>query len=127
MLVSSTHREAWRRSWALEAEALEVRRRQFQAVAPLAAAELHQRWPGVGVWLFGSVLGEGFRPGSDLDLAVEALAASEQLTALAQLEQQLDAEVRRLGIAPIPIDLVRIESLPLPWQQRIRLHGQRLE
>jgi len=44
------------------------------AVVLLAVAELHQHWSGLGVWLFGLVLGQGFRFGSDLDLAVKSLA-----------------------------------------------------
>jgi predicted nucleotidyltransferase len=126
MVLSPSHRETWRRSWDLEAKSLAIRRRELQQAACLAGAELTQRWPDLGVWMFGSALGEGFRLDSDLDLAVEGLASGELLRALALVEQRLDAELPRLGIAPIAIDLVRIESLPPPWQERIRRLGQRL-
>jgi predicted nucleotidyltransferase len=126
MVLSPAHRETWLRSWDLEAEALAKRRRELQEAACMAGTELTQRWPDLGIWMFGSTLGEGFRLDSDLDLAVEGLANGELLTALALVEQRLDTELRRLGIAPIAIDLVRIESLPPPWQDRIRRLGQGL-
>jgi predicted nucleotidyltransferase len=117
MAVSEAHRRHWQQRWAAEARAIEQLRQASLAQAEVAADRLRQRWPGLGgIWVFGSLLGEGFAAHSDIDLAVEGLPTADLLTALAVAE----------AAGAIPLDLVRLESLPPHWQQRIRAHGRRL-
>ena len=64
----------WRSRFAADRDKLAERRRLGLAQAHAAAERLRSRWPGLtGVWLFGSVLGPGFREHSDLDLLAEGL------------------------------------------------------
>lgn len=126
MLVTPSQRAFWQRHWAAEAEACEQRRRQLQEVAASVAEALRQRWPALTVWLFGSVLGPGFREDSDLDLALEGLPSEALLEAMAVAETRSDALLIAADKAPVAVDLVRLEALPEPWQARIRRDGQRL-
>ena len=117
MAVSEAQRRHWQGRWAAETKEIERRRRAAWAKAEAAAVELTRGWPTLaGIWVFGSVLGHGFSPQSDIDLAVEGLPAADLLAALAVAETG----------GPIPLDLVRLESLPPHWQQRIRDQGRRL-
>ncbi|MFN9620810.1 MAG: nucleotidyltransferase family protein [Synechococcaceae cyanobacterium] len=115
MLVTPGQRDHWRQRWASEAARREQRRVQLRSQAAAIAATLRQRWPDVSVWLFGSVLGPGLHADSDLDLAVAGLPADELLDALALAE--------RPGSAGVAVDLVRLETLPIHWQERIRAEG----
>ncbi|MCP9858747.1 MULTISPECIES: hypothetical protein [unclassified Cyanobium] len=54
---------------------------------------------------------------SDSDLAVDGLPKLDLLEPMAEAE---------FTAGNIPVDLVRLESLPPHWQQRIRERGQRL-
>lgn len=126
MTLTAAQRQHWRQLWAREADALEGRRQQLLVVAKAVAKELQGLWPEVGVWLFGSVLGPGFHDGSDLDLAVERLPREALLEALALAERCADAQLQTLGCSPVAVDLVRLEALPVPWQERIRQRGQAL-
>ena len=67
-----------------------------------AAVRLLARWPGVTrVWLFGSAAkGKPLDWRSDLDLAVQGMAARDQGRAWAELDETLT----------LPVDLVRWES-----------------
>jgi hypothetical protein len=76
--------------------------------------------------VFGSVDGPGFHAGSDLDRAVEGLPPEAQLEALALAERQADATLARLGGHPVAVDLVRLETPPEPWRERIFGQGQAL-
>jgi predicted nucleotidyltransferase len=117
MTVSEAHRRHWQRRWAAEAEAIKRRRAAALVQAEEVAHRLRDRWPALGgLWLFGSVLGESFAAHSDIDLAVEGLPAPDLLDAMAVAESD----------GAIPLDLVRLESLPPHWQQRIRRSGRRL-
>ena len=124
MTLTAVQRQHWRQLWAREAEALESRRQQLLVVAKAVAKELGRHWPEAAVWLFGSVLGTGFHAGSDLDLAVEGLPREALLEALALAERCADAQLLTLGGSPVAVDLVRLEALPVPWQERIRQRGQ---
>jgi predicted nucleotidyltransferase len=126
MTLTAAQRQHWRQLWAREADALEERRQQLLVVAKAVAKELQGLWPEVGVRLFGSVLGPGFHDGSDLDLAVEGLPREALLEALALAERCADAQLLTLGGSPVAVDLVRLEALPVPWQERIRQRGQAL-
>jgi|LakMenEpi03Aug12_release.lakeMendotaPanAssembly.Ray.scaffolds.fasta_scaffold09356_8 predicted nucleotidyltransferase len=126
MTLTAAQRQHWRQLWARESDALEERRHQLLVVAKAVAKELQGLWPEVGVRLFGSVLGPGFRDGSDLDLAVEGLPREALLEALALAERCADAQLLTLGGSPVAVDLVRLEALPVPWQERIRQRGQAL-
>ena len=117
MTVSEAHRRHWQRRWAAEAEAIDQRRAAALVQAEAVAHRLRDRWPALGgIWLFGSVLGEGFGMNSDIDLAVEGLPAADLLDAMAVAE----------AVGAIPFDLVRLENLPPHWQQRLRRSGRRL-
>lgn len=122
MLVTPGQRDHWRQRWASEAARREQRRAQLRSQAAEIAATLRQRWPDVSVWLFGSVLGPGLHADSDLDLAVAGLPADELLDALALAEGRGDA-TERPGSAAVAVDLVRLETLPIHWQERIRSVG----
>ena len=119
MAVSALHRRHWQQRLESEAEAIAERRRWAELQAQSAAHVLRAHWPQIrAVWLFGSVLEPGFGLNSDLDLCVEGLPADALLAAMAVLDTSVLAQVpeeRRL-----PADLVRLESLPLHWQNRVR-------
>jgi hypothetical protein len=74
----------------------------------------------------GSALGPGFHADSDLDLAVGQLPADDLIDALDLVARCAGQESDRLFLAPVAIDLVRLEALPLPWQERIQRDGRRL-
>jgi predicted nucleotidyltransferase len=58
----------WRSRFAEDRLRLEEERRRELAQARSAALRWRSRWSGLsGLWLFGSVLGPGFREHSDLD------------------------------------------------------------
>lgn len=120
MLVSPAHRRFWHeRREALIADA-QARERAARHLAVDAAQLLRQGWPAIaGVWLFGSVAEGRTHAGSDVDLAVAALPPEALLAARAALDG-LSAEAAAADQPFIPIDLVRLESLPPHWQQRIR-------
>ncbi len=69
------------------------------------------------MWLFGSAIEGPFTINSDIDLAVEGLPTLDLLAAMAEVEPHADG---------IPVDLVRMESLPPHWQERIRARGRPL-
>lgn len=127
MLVTSAQRAFWQRQWAAEEEACEARRRQLLEVAAAVAEGLRQRWPGLTVWLFGSVLGAGFRSDSDLDLALQGLPLEDVSEAMALAESRADALLISRELDPVTLDLVRLEALPLPWQERIQRDGRALD
>lgn len=99
---------------------------QLQSHAVAIAATLRQRWPDLSLWLFGSVLGPGLHADSDLDLAVAGLPAGELPEALALVAEGRADAAERPGSAAVAVDLVRLETLPIHWQERIRAEGQRL-
>lgn len=120
MVVSPAHRQHWQQRRQAEALAIDERRRLGERQAQDAAAALRARWPEIhAVWLFGSLLEPGFGLGSDLDLCVEGLPA-EALFAAMELIDSSGPPSR------LPVDLVRLESLPLHWQQRLRDQGRAL-
>jgi predicted nucleotidyltransferase len=117
MALSEAHRRHWQRRWAAEAEAVAQRRGEALVQAAAAAMALRQQWPGLSaVWLFGSVLTDAFAAHSDIDLALEGLPPQDLLAAMALSERS----------GALAVDLVRLESLPPHWQQRIRERGRRL-
>ena len=120
MLVSPAHRRFWReRREAVIADA-QAREAVARRLAADAAHLLRQSWPGIaGIWLFGSVAEGRTHAGSDVDLAVAGLRPEALLAARAALDG-LAAEAAGAALPSIPIDLVRLESLPPHWQQRIR-------
>ena len=83
------------------------------------AEALQHSWSAIdGVWLFRSTIDGRFGRASDIDLAVDGLPEQDLLEAMAEAE---------FTAADIPVDSVRLESLPPHWQQRIRERGQRLQ
>jgi predicted nucleotidyltransferase len=79
------------------------------------AAFLISRWPGVRrVWLFGSAAqGKQLDWRSDLDFAVEGLAASDWPRAWNELDEQL----------MLPVDLVQWESATPALREQITGRG----
>lgn len=126
MVLTPAQRDHWRQRWASQAACRELRRGELRTQAGAIAAELRRHWPPISIWLFGSVLGAGLHADSDLDLAVEGLAAGELLDALALAEHSAAAAADRTGSAAVAVDLVRLEVLPIHWQERIRAEGQPL-
>jgi predicted nucleotidyltransferase len=124
--LTAQQRDHWLRHWTAQANQLERRRGELLTVAAPVAAELRARWPQISIWLFGSTLGPGFHADSDLDLAVAGLPADALIEALEVAERCAMRVAERQGLAPIAMDLVRLESLPLHWQERIQRDGQRL-
>jgi predicted nucleotidyltransferase len=107
----------WRSRLVQDRDRLAERRRLGLAQAHSAAERLRSRWPGLtGVWLFGSVLGPGFREHSDLDLLAEGLPP--------------EALIEAIGIAeaagPLPVDLKRAEDLEMPLRQRLLRQSRQL-
>ncbi|MEA5415311.1 nucleotidyltransferase family protein [Synechococcus sp. BA-132 BA5] len=116
MVVSPSQSRIWRQRRQEAIALAEAREQAAQRLAPEAAALLRQSWPGLdGIWLFGSVAEGRTHSSSDIDLAVAGLPPEALLAATAEL----DSLASRQDPA-IPIDLVRLESLPPHWQQRIR-------
>jgi predicted nucleotidyltransferase len=126
MVVSAAHREHWQRRREADAKAIAQRRSLAEQQADQAAALLRARWPEVrAVWLFGSVLEPSFSLNSDLDLCVEGLPSNALLEAMEALDEALLREAEPGN--GLPIDLVRLEALPLHWQQRLRDQARLLE
>lgn len=92
-----------------------IRFQRAKEQAEAMAIALSHRFPGVRVWLFGSLLhAERFDERSDIDLACEGLPAPAYLEACNMLE----------GIGEIPFDLVRVETCPDELAARIRREGR---
>jgi predicted nucleotidyltransferase len=125
-LLTPLQREHWQRRWASEAGQLQQRRRQLLEVAATVASELRAQWPEVSLWLFGSSLVPGFHADSDLDLAVAQLPAGDLIEALDLAQRCAGRELDRHKASPVALDLVRLEALPLCWQERIQRDGQPL-
>lgn len=120
MVVSPFQQRIWRQR-RQEATALaEARERAALRLAPEAAALLRQGWPGIeGIWMSGSVAEGRTYSSSDIDLAGAGLPLEVLLTATAELNSLATS----CQDPATPIDLVRLESLPPHWQQRIRERG----
>ena len=80
------------------------------------AVRLLARWPGViRVWLFGSATkGKPLEWRSDLDFAVQGMAATDQGQAWAELDETLT----------LPVDLVRWETASLTLRNEIARWGK---
>lgn len=80
-----------------------------------AALRLRDRWPDLrGMWVFGSVLGPGFRDHSDLDLLAEGLPPGALLEAMALAEAE----------GPLTVDLKRVEDLDPNLRRRLLAHAR---
>ena len=92
----------WQQRLRADRTQLQRRRQEGFHQAETAAQAMRDTWPDIrAVHLFGSILGEGFRDHSDLDLLVEGLPAAALLDALALAE----------AAGPLPVDLKRQEDL----------------
>ena len=92
----------WQQRLSADRTQLQRRRQEGLHQAATAAQAMRDTWPDIrAVHLFGSILGEGFRDHSDLDLLVEGLPAAALLDALALAE----------AAGPLPVDLKRQEDL----------------
>ena len=79
-------------------------------------AELARHPEVVRVWLFGSRARGDHRVRSDIDLAVEAPAASRPCLELCRAVEETDTLLR--------VDLVRVEEAPPALARRIRREGR---
>jgi predicted nucleotidyltransferase len=77
-------------------------------VAALVARGAHR------VWLFGSLAWGTPHEASDIDLAVEGLPRDDLFHAMGEL----------LAVAPVSVDLVRIEEAPPGLVRRVRIEGR---
>ena len=80
----NTHAQSyWQRRFAADKNLLEEQRELALQQIRLAAVALRERWPLIkSIWVFGSVLGEGFHEESDIDLMVEGLPPQDLLGAI---------------------------------------------
>jgi len=85
-----------------------LRRRLRTGAGPLLARAAVRR-----AWLVGSLATAHFGPGSDVDIVVEGLLPEQR----AQLWDELS---ELLGL---DIDLLRLEELPVPFQERVQREG----
>ena len=109
--------EAWRRRFGADREALERRRLSGVQQARRTAAALREIWPGIRqIWLFGSLLTDGFHEDSDLDLLLEGLPAEALIEATGVAE--------RCG--PLTPDLKRCEDLDPTLRQRLQRRARPL-
>ena len=107
----------WRQRFAADREQLEQTRQAGLAQATKTAEALRERWPQIrAMHLFGSVLDDGFRSHSDLDLLVDGLPPAALLDAIALAE----------GAGPLPVDLKRREDLSDDLVQRLLSKSQTL-
>lgn len=81
------------------------------------AVTLHNTFPGIEVYLFGSLLTELFDLDSDIDLAVSGLAEEDYMKAYGIAEDIAE---------PIPVDLVQIEFAKESLRQCIERDGIKL-
>ena len=87
---------------------------QARADAARIAALLRRDFSVKRVVLFGSLASGRFRPDSDIDLAVEGLAAAAFFPALAQASK----------LSEFPIDLKPIEDLTPHFRMRVLMTGE---
>lgn len=109
---------AWRQRLEAEEQARQEREFAVHAAAERAALGLVNRFGVDRVYLFGSLAGHAsapFGPHSDVDLAVEGLAAERYWAALAAVEKEIPVDVA--------IDLVRLEDAVPSLVERVRSTG----
>ncbi len=94
----------------------EARSQRLGSLLPRARDLLVDVYGARTVWLFGSMVGDGFTENSDVDLAIEGLDESRYFTALADL----------MALFGAPVDLVRIESAGCSIKARIVAEGRPL-
>lgn len=99
-----------------EEEALIRRADLLRAAVRNAVPMLRQTFGATHVFLFGSLAWGGFRGDSDIDLAVEGLDAAKCIDITRELERSLGA----------PVEIFRLESLPVDFRQRIVTEGLEL-
>ena len=95
----NTHAQSyWQRRFAVDKNLLEEQRELALQQIRLAAIALRERWPLIkSIWVFGSVLGEGFHEESDIDLMVEGLPPQDLLRfCLLSISEALVAAALRL-------------------------------
>ncbi|MBM4321058.1 MAG: nucleotidyltransferase domain-containing protein [Deltaproteobacteria bacterium] len=96
-----------------EAAEREARRAKLLQLVPEVVEQLRARFGVRRAWLFGSLAWGGWHAGSDVDLALDGLAADDLGEASAQAAAQLGH----------PVEVFRIESLPTSFVERIRREG----
>ena len=114
----TVHAQAyWQQRFAADRQQLEQRRAMGLQQAQAAAVALRQRWSEVqAIQLFGSLLGDGFRAHSDLNLLVAGLPPEAWLEAVALVE----------ACGPLPVDLKRAEDLSPGLLARLRRGSKEL-
>lgn len=107
----NTHAQSyWQRRFAVDKNLLEEQRELALQQIRLAAIALRERWPLIkSIWVFGSVLGEGFHEESDIDLMVEGLPPQDLLRAIKLAETD----------ACRSVDLKRVEDISAELRFRL--------
>jgi uncharacterized protein len=124
LMMSETERwepyaRAWRRRLAAEETAHRRAAESARAAARRCAEILLDRFAAHRVYLFGSLTGQAaapFGPHSDIDLAVEGLAAESYWAALGALDPELPPGTH--------LDLVRLEDASPSLVTRIHQSGE---
>jgi predicted nucleotidyltransferase len=96
--------------------AVEARRAGLRARLPALVTTLSEEYGARRIVLFGSLAWGGFHAGSDVDVAVEGIAAERMPDAAATACETMDATV----------ELFRLETLPASFRQRILDQGEAL-
>jgi predicted nucleotidyltransferase len=106
--------EAWRRRRQEEEEADEAARERARADAERIARFLAERYGVRRVLLFGSLVTDRFRPGSDIDLAVEGLEPRRYFRALADAAE----------LTEFPLEIKLVEDLRGLIRERVGAQGE---
>lgn len=111
---------AWRKRLAAERAQWARRAEEARASAGRAAQLLARDFGVDRIYLFGSLTDRTsapFGPGSDVDLAAEGLPAARYLDALDAIADL---------VAPLDVDLVRLEDSAEPLRRHVLLRGDLL-
>jgi predicted nucleotidyltransferase len=103
---------------AREAAARDARDRHRRETLDAVLTALRQSLrPGEKIWVFGSLVWDGFASNSDVDLALDGVAGA----------RLIDIERAAARAAGVPVDLVDLADLPASFRQRIVRDGLLIE
>lgn len=113
-----TVREMRRLLLAEERDESRRRRRLAQERARAVAKLLHERYGATAVYLYGSLVWGGFRPGSDIDLLILGGPSPAQWWRM-----EVDAEA---AAAPFPVSIVCADRALPTLREKVFSRGVRL-
>jgi predicted nucleotidyltransferase len=88
-----------------------------------AVSHFLARQPDIAAaYIFGSLARGGFRPGSDVDIAI--LYNRDDVDKLARFERRLDLEIALEETIHRPVQVIDLEQAGLPLQYQIRKYGK---